>query len=523
MSAALLEGTVLGRSLSRLVAELRTRAVPNSWTSLFGAVAVACLVVLFATGLFLMFLYTPSSTVVEYRGSYVPLRGLEISRAFDSTLDISFEVRGGLLMRQAHHWAALVLPAALLLQMLALFFTGGFRKPRRGSWVLLFLLYVTALAGGWSGYALPDDVLSGTGLRIVEGILLGIPVVGTWASWLLFGGSFPGEVLAHLYPLHVALVPVALLLLVALRARLAYAHEPAQLPGPGRTEGNIVGIPLLPDAAVRAGGVVTLVAGILLALGATVTIDPVWLYGPASPGDASAGSQPDWYTGFLDGALRLVPPGWEFVLFGRTWTLAILAPLAVVTLFLALVAVYPYLEAWATGDRREHNLLQRPRNAPTRTGIGVAGILFYGALWGAGSADLLAVQFGLSIEGVVAFFQVALLAGPVLGFLVARAVARALRAKDRELLRHGLETGRIVRLPGGEYAEVHAPLDPAERARVADDGVVKPVRLRPDERGRLTAGRRLQARLSRIYAEPDPPAEPSPGGEVERARSGADA
>ena len=187
----------------------------------------------------------------------------------------------------------------------------------------------------------------------------------------------------------------------------------------------------------------------------TVTINPIWLYGPASPGNAGAGSQPDWYTGFLDGALRLVPPGWEFVAFDRTWTLALLAPLAVVTIFFLLVAAYPFIEGWITGDQREHHLLDRPRNTPTRTGIGVAGMVFAGTLWAAGSADLIAVAFSLTIEGVVLAMQLLLVAGPIIAFIVTRRVCIALQRKDRELLLHGFETGRIVRLPGGEYVEVH--------------------------------------------------------------------
>jgi ubiquinol-cytochrome c reductase cytochrome b subunit len=382
-----LSRTRVGRRLEAFTAELRRRAVPNHWSNLFGVVSAASLIVLLVTGVILMFFYTPSSAPVEYTGSYPPLKGIEVSKAYDSTLRISFDIPGGLLIRQAHHWAALLLPASVIMQLLTTFFTGAFRRPRRGQWVLLILIFIVSLVGGWSGYALPDDMLSGTGLRIVEGIALGIPLIGTPLSRLLFGGEFPGEILANLYPIHVAIVPVLLVVLIALRVRSSYVHKPPQLSGLGRTEDNVVGIPLLPNAAARAGGLLLLVTGVLLLISATVTINPIWLYGPASPGDASAGSQPDWYTGFLDGALRLVPPGWEFEWLDRTWTLAILVPLAVVGVFFVLAAAYPFIEGWVTGDDRDHHLLERPRNAPTRTGIGVAAIVFYGTLWIAGSAD----------------------------------------------------------------------------------------------------------------------------------------
>lgn len=500
-AARLVSGTSAGRRAAALSEELRRRRAPLHWTNLFGVVALACIVLLFVTGFLLMFWYTPSSTRVVYDGPYAPLGGAEMSKALRSTLAISFEVPGGLLVRQVHHWAGLLLPAALLLQLAATFFTGAFRRPRRLSWLLLFGLLLAALLGGWSGYALPDDMLSGTGLRIVEGIVLGIPVVGTWLSALLFGGEFPGRIIENLYPIHIAVVPVLLVLLLAGRWRRAYVNGPAQFRGPGRTEDRIVGVPVLPTLAVRTGGLFAIVTGALVLIGATVTVSPVWLYGPSSPGDASAGSQPDWYTGFLDGALRLIPPGWEFEWLGRTWTLAVLVPLAVVGLFLLALAVYPFVEEWVTGDHRDHHLLDRPRNEPTRTAIGVAGIVFYGVLWGAASADLVATHFHLAVESVVAGYQVLAIAGPPIAFWLTRRVCLALQKRDRDILLHGYETGRIVRLPGGEYAEVHGTVDAEERTRLAGPLAAHPVDARPDEDGRLRLTERLRAALSRAYFE----------------------
>jgi ubiquinol-cytochrome c reductase cytochrome b subunit len=494
--------TAPGRWLARAAERQRHRVVPNHWSNLLGVVSLASVVVLFATGLFLMFFFAPTSQSVAYDGAYAPLRGARMSGALASTLHLSFDVRGGLLVRQVHHWAALLLPASLVLQLLTTFFTGGFRRPREWSWVTLLLLLVVALVGGWSGYGLPDDLLSGTGLRIAQGVAVSVPVVGTWASWLLFGGEFPGEVIAHLYPLHVAVVPAALVGLLVVRIAIGYRHGPPQFAGPGRTEENVVGVPLLPTAAARATGLFAIVAGLLVALGAAVRIDPVWLYGPASPGDATAGSQPDWYTGFLDGALRLVPPGWEVVWLEKTWTLAVLVPLAVVSAFLALVAAYPFVERWITGDDREHHLLDRPRNVPGRTAIGVAGVVFAGILWAAGSGDLIATAFHLSIEGVVVTLRVALLGGPVLGFLVTRRICVALQRRDRDVLLHGYETGRVVRLPGGRYAEVRRPLDAGARWRIVDVPERRLVEVRPDRNGSIRPTLRLRALLSRrLFAD----------------------
>jgi ubiquinol-cytochrome c reductase cytochrome b subunit len=486
-------GSAAGRRFAMLRADLSGRRVSLRWSNLFGVVALACVVVLFVTGILLMFWYSPSSQRVEYRGSYTPLAGQETSAAFASILRITFQIPGGLLVRQAHHWAALLLPAAIMLQLAVTFFTGAFRR-RRGSWLVLFGLFVVALAGGWSGYALPDDMLSGTGLRIFQGILVGIPVAGTWLSWLFFGGEFPGRIIENLYPIHIAVVPVLLVALVALRVRAAYRNVPLRHPGE-------VGVPVYPNAAVRAGGLFAVVTGILTLLGATVTIAPVWLFGPSSPGDASAGSQPDWYTGFLDGALRLVPPGWEFVLFGRTWTLAILVPLAVVGVFLMAVAFYPFFEQWVRGAGRDDAQLDRPRNEPTRTGLGIAALVFYGALWGAGSADLVATHFSIALEAVVHSFQLLAVLGPVVAFFITRRVCLALQKKDRTILLHGYETGRIVRLPGGEYIEVHAAVPLERLPSLTGPRTMPSVALRPDERGRVSRWNRLRARIARAYFE----------------------
>ena len=500
-SAWILDLTVFGRQIGEVRNDLQRRRVPNHWTSFFGVVTVTCVVVVSVTGVLLMFFYVPSSDSTTYTGSYLPLQGAEVSTAFASMLRITFDVPGGLLLRQLHHWSALLLPASVLVQILITFFTGAFRRPRKGMWLLLFGIYIVTLAGGWSGYALPDDMLSGTGLRITEGIILSIPVVGTWLSFLFFGGPFPGTVVETLYPIHVAVVPILLIVLLLLRGLAGWHHKPPQFPGPGRAQDTVVGIPLVPVAAARGGGLALIVAGLLVLLSATVTVNPIWLYGPASPGDASAGSQPDWYTGFLDGALRLVPPGWEFVWLDRTWTLALLVPLAVVTIYLVAVAAYPFIEEWITGDRRDHHLLDRPRNAAVRTSIGVAAIVFYGVLWVAASADLIATHFSVALESVILLLQCVLLLGPLFVFFVTHRVCLGLQRKDREVLLHGVETGRIVRLPGGEYTEIHAEVDRFERWRLTQMDDYRPLELVPDERGKVPAAQRLRVALSRFFFE----------------------
>lgn len=474
---------------------LRRQRVHLHWANMFGVMAFASIVVLTITGILLTFTYTPSSELVTYDGPYGPLVGTEVSKAFASTMEISFEQVGGMLVRQTHHWAGLLLPATMMMQILALFFTGGFRRPRRAGWLLLMLAFFAVLLAGWSGYALPDDMLSGTGLRIVEGVMLGIPVIGTWLVTLMFGSRFPGEIIENLYPVHVVIAPILVVALLVVRGVLGYRHGS---PSPASTGAPIQATPglrLWPDAALRAAGLTAITSGVLVLLGATSTISPIWAYGPTAAGDVGGGSQPDWYMGFLDGALRLVPAGWETEWFGWTWTFAILAPLAVIGIYFAVVIVYPFLESWITRDTLEHHVLERPRNVPVRTGIGVAGVLFYGILWAAGSTDIASRTFGISFELIVTALQVALIVGPPVAFDITRRICLGLQRKDREVLLHGHETGRIVRTPEGGYVEQHQPVDAAERALLAvtPDPIAPP---RPGHDGRLTRRERLRGALA---------------------------
>ncbi|MET8521790.1 cytochrome b N-terminal domain-containing protein [Nocardioides sp. NPDC004968] len=445
---------------------LAHRAVPNLWAALFAAISAACLVVLAFTGILLTVAYDPSVEPVIYQGSYAPLRGVEVSRAYDSMLHYSLEVNGGLLVRQTHHWAALVLPASLMLQIGTAFFTGAFRRPRRLAWVLLVATFLLALGAGWSGYGLPDDALSGTGLRIFEGILIGTPFLGSWLTLLIFGGEFPSDVVPRLYWLHAVVIPVLLAVVLSLRLRLVRRTRPAQLPGRGRTANNLVGLPW-PAVAARVTGTFLLTCGLLVAMGGLLTVAPIWRYGPASPTSASAGSQPDWYTAWLDGSLRLVPPSWDFSWLGHTWALSVLVPELVAAAFLGALMLYPLIEERVTGDRTVHHLLDRPRDRPRRTGLGVAGFVFFGILWLSASTDIGATIFHVSFETQVYALRTALVLGPVLAYVVTVAMCRELRARQRESVRYGYETGRLIRGPDGGYTEVHAPLSPDVRTSVA--------------------------------------------------------
>jgi len=489
-------------SISGLAKEVGRKIFPDHWSFMLGEVALYSFVVILLSGTFLTFFFQASMVEVHYDGSYVPLKGIAMSAAMSSTLDISFDIRGGLLMRQVHHWAALLFVASIGLHMLRVYFTGAYRKPREINWLIGFVLFILAMAEGFTGYSLPDDLLSGNGLRIIDGMVKGIPVVGTWISYLLFGGEFPGvDIVSRLYVLHILILPAILVAALGVHLLLLIINKHTQFAGPGKTNDNVVGVPIMPVFAAKAGGFFFIVFGVITLIAATVTINPIWNYGPYDPSPVSAGTQPDWYIGFADGALRLVPPGLEFVIFGATVSMNILIPLVGLGLFIAVVAFYPFIEAWITGDKREHHIADRPRNAPARTSIGAAGVTFYAVLWAAASSDLIATHFYVSIESVIHTLQALLFIGPVVAYQVTKRVCIALQKKDREIALHGFESGRIVRLPGGEYIEVHEQLDEYERWKLVSYNEYKPLMIRPNANGKISAVQRVRASLSGWFFE----------------------
>ncbi len=478
------------------------KVFPDHWSFMLGEVAMWSFVVVIITGTWLTFFYQPSMAHTYYDGSYAPLKGAEMTVAYASSLDISFDIRGGLLMRQMHHWGALIFVAAVGLHMLRVFFTGAFRKPRELNWVVGFLLFIMAMAAGFTGYSLPDDLLSGNGLRIIDGMIKGIPLIGPAISSGLFGGEFPGtEVIARLYALHIMIVPAIMIVLIGIHLMMLIIHKHTHYSGPGRTDQNVVGYPLMPVYVAKAGGFFFLVFGVIAGIAALFTVNPIWNYGPYDPSPVSAGTQPDWYIGWLDGALRLAPSNWDIAIFDFMIPMGVMVPLVVSLLFLAAVAVYPFIENWVTGDKREHHVLDRPRNAPTRTAIGAAGVTFYGVLWAGASTDLIAIFFQMSLNHVLTAMQILLIIGPILAYWIAKRTCIALQRKDREVVLHGRETGRVVRLPHGEYIEVHEPLDKYELWKLVDFKDYQPVMPRPNANGKITVATRLRSAISKIYFE----------------------
>ena len=482
------------------------KVFPDHWSFMLGEIALYSFVILLLSGTFLSFWFDPSMQHVKYEGSYQPLKDVEMSAAYASALHISFDVRGGLLMRQIHHWAALIFMAAIVVHLMRVFFTGAFRKPREFNWILGIALLTLGIVEGFLGYSLPDDLLSGTGVRIAHAIIQSIPVVGTYLSFFAFGGAFPGYVfIPRIYIVHVLLIPGIFLALITVHLMLVWYQKHTQYPGPGRTEKNVVGYPLMPVYMAKAGGFFFIVFGITAFLGAVASINPIWLYGPYTPGQISAGSQPDWYMGWLDGLVRMAPP-LETYLFGYTVSWNILLPgLIIPGIIFTGMALYPFIESWMTGDKREHHILDRPRNVPNRTALGVMSLTFMIVALINGGNDLIATHFDLTINQIMWFSRIGIIVLPPLAFVITKRICLSLQRADREAVLHGKETGRLVMMPHGEYIEIHEELSPEKKFALTQHEQPKAITLvTEDNQGVLNPKgirAKLQARFSAANAE----------------------
>jgi ubiquinol-cytochrome c reductase cytochrome b subunit len=438
------------------------KVFPTHWSFLLGEIALYSFIVLLITGVYLTLFFDPSMAEVTYNGVYQPLRGVEMSRAYASALDISLEVRGGLFVRQVHHWAALMFAAAIMVHLARVFFTGAFRRPREANWVVGSLLLIVAMFEGLFGYSLPDDLLSGIGVRAtLSSITLGLPVVGTWLHWALFGGDFPGvAIIPRLYALHVLIFPGIMVALIGIHLALVWFQKHTQFPGPARTETNVVGVRVMPVFAVKSGAFFAMVIGILGLMGGLLQINPIWQLGPYRPSQVSAGTAPDFYLMWTEGFLRIWP-AWELNL-GRYTVPAPVWVAAFMGVVFVLLIVYPWIEKKVTGDRAHHNLLQRPRDVPVRTAIGAMAIAFYMVLTLTAMNDVIALQFHISLNATTWIGRIGMVVLPAIVYYITYRWCVGLQRSDRAVLEHGIETGIIKRLPHGAYIELHQPLGPVD-------------------------------------------------------------
>ena len=420
--------------ISRVSRTALSKVFPDHWTFMMGEIALYSFVVLVGTGIYLTLFFQPSMAEKTYDGSYAPLYGQKMSAAYASTVELSWDVRGGLLMRQAHHWAALIFLGAIFVHLCRIYFTAAFRRPREINWVIGLTMLILGMLNGFAGYSLPDDLLSATGLRVANAVLLSMPVVGPWLAFFLFGSEFPGDqVVSRLYPVHVLLIPGLLIALITAHMGILIRQKHTHFPGKGRRDSNVVGSTMWPTYAFRSISLLCGVTGVCFLLGGLAQINPVWLWGPFEPGSVLAPAQPDWYVGWIDGGLRAYP-AWDIVVSGhRIPGLFVPAVVFPTVLFLVMYA-WPWIDKLITSDDEPHHVLARPRRSPLRAAVGVYVIALFVVLLLTSGSDIFARYAQLPVASVLRVLRVVILIAPLVLALVAWFVTRALRDSEAEHL-----------------------------------------------------------------------------------------
>ncbi len=462
-------------AISRGGRHLLNKIFPDHWSFMLGEIALYSFIVLLLTGIFLTLYFVPSEATTIYHGSYRPLDGAHVSEAFASTVNLSFAVRGGLLVRQMHHWAANIFVGSIVVHMLRVFFTGAFRRPREVNWIIGANLLILAIFNGFLGYSLPDALVSGTGIRIAFSILESVPFVGSYLAFFLFGGLYPGNgaIIPRFFIIHVLILPLIILGLLGAHLGLLVRHKHTQFKQPGAREDNVVGTPLWPSFMTKTLGFFFLTTGVTALLGALVQINPIWQYGQYYPWKVSYAVQPDWYMGWLDGALRIMP-SWEIHLPGHMIPNAFFPGVLLPGVTFTVIMLWPFLEAKLTGEHvREHHLLDRPRDRPVRTATGAAVFAFYFVLFGASATDVLANYLSITLNTVLWTFRIAAIVVPIIVWPIAYRICKELQRTPNAGKRkvHNIvvrdANGGYRTIPAEEYpGYVGAELEPLDVEKI---------------------------------------------------------
>jgi ubiquinol-cytochrome c reductase cytochrome b subunit len=445
---------------------LVNKIFPDHWSFMLGEIALYSFVVLLATGVFLTLYFVPSVADVVYHGSYKPLDGQHVSEAYLSTVNLSFDVRFGLVMRQMHHWAANIFVGSIAVHMARIFFTGAFRRPREINYMIGVTLLILAIFNGFIGYSLPDDLISGTGLRIAFSILLSVPFVGSYLAFWLFGGNYPGTaIIPRFFIIHVLILPAIIAGLIGAHLALIVRQKHTHFRAKGARNDNVIGSPLWPTFFAKTNGFLFLVTGITGLLGAFVQINPIWQFGQYVPYKVSYAVQPDWYMGWLDGALRIMP-SWEIVFPGHMVPNPFFPGVLLPGITFGLFYAWPLLEEKLTKDHAEHHILDRPRDRPLRTSIGAAVLAFYFMLFAASSTDVVANYLTLSLNYVLWFFRIATFVVPLVVAPLTYKICRELQAVPGSGKRKRANV--VLRSSAGGYATVPVEVRPGDEHVVHD-------------------------------------------------------
>jgi len=414
---------------------LLAKIYPDHWSFYLGEFALYFFLTLVGTGIWLTFAFDDSA-----KGAYPSVLALA---------DRAHPI--GYVIRQMHHWSALCFIAAILVHLGRIFFTGAFRRPRELNWIVGVGMLVLASLTGFTGYSLPNDNLSGTGLRIAESVALSVPLIGGWTAAVLNGDDyFPGPLLmTHLYTLHVYYLPIAIAVLLSLHLGMVVYQKHTQFV---RDPKHVVGRRFWPDYALRTVAVFGATGAALAALAALFEINPIETYGPYYPWIATNGAVPDWYAAFLEGALRL-GPATELHVFGHPIPPVFWPGVVLPSFTLGFLVLWPFIEKKLTGDRAAHEILETPTQSPLRLGVGAA-LIFEGVLLTLAAADdQTAATLHLRLEGLVWLYRILFVVGPIaVGFLAAR-IGSEMRARIHESAAYPYDATTLVRNEAGGFDE----------------------------------------------------------------------
>ncbi len=325
-------------------------------------------------------------------------------------------------------------------------------------------MLILGIVNGFLGYSLPDDLVSGTGIRIAYSIIESIPLVGSYIAFFLFGGNYPGSglIIPRFFIIHVLILPLIIIGLLGAHLGLLVRQKHTQFGGNGRTEHNVVGSPMFPTFIAKTTGFLFIITAVIFLLGGFAQINPIWQFGQYEPYQISYAVQPDWYMGWLDGALRIMP-SWEWVGWGHTLPLEVFLPAVIFPgLIFTIFFVWPFFETRHTKDLAYHNLLDRPRDRPKRTAAGASMVTLMFMVFFASSTDVMANFLQVPLNSVLWFFRVAVVAGPVIAYFVAYKICNEMRSAEGIGKRKRAQI--VFRSPTGEYRD-RAGRRPSRRRR----------------------------------------------------------
>ena len=412
-----------------------TKIYPDHWSFYLGEFALYFFLVLVGTGIWLTFAFDAGA-----QNAYASVLALA-----DRSHPIGYEIR------QIHHWAAVCFVAAILVHMGRIFFTGAFRRPRELNWMVGLCMLALASFTGFTGYSLPNDGLSGTGLRIAYSVALSIPLIGRWAAGVFVGGDdFPTpQLTTHLYTLHVYFLPVMIGALIALHLGMLVYQKHTQFV---RDPAHVVGRRFWPDYALRTLAALGATLAVLALLATFFEINPVGDYGQYRTWIVMNGAVPDWYAAFLEGALRL-GPATELRIAGHPIPPVFWPGIVLPSLTFLFLLLWPFIEARVTGDRAPHDVLERTSQVPLRVAVGAA-LIFEGLLLTiAAGDDQTAATLHVNLETLVWVYRVALLVGPFAVGLLAARIATEMRARTADGAKPAADAVLLVRNAQGGYEE----------------------------------------------------------------------